>query len=272
MIRNPRMSGGRRMLPGHTSLAFGVPTSAPGTIHALGLAGGITFGPREGRTILFGRNEPDVHVCLGGNDRAISRQHGSLRHHENHWWLRNTGRLPLRLPSSRLLFAQDEPFPLNPGYTPLFVRGSSGRQYMLELYVTGREGDRPPDCPEDGTLPPKTWRLKPAERLALTVLAQRYLMHDTHQHPLSWRDAADQLGELQPLAGWTAKRVERMVSRIRAELSQEISGLTRKEIGEPVGNQLNHNLIRALLESTTLTPADLRLLEDPPAGPVEHDD
>jgi hypothetical protein len=273
VITSPRMSGGRHLPPGHASLAFGVPASAPGTIHALGLTGGVTFAPKDGRTILFGRHELDVHVCLGRNDRAISRKHGLLDHHDDHWWLSNTGLLPLLLPNSRLLFAQDEPVPLGPGYTPMFVRGSSGRQYMLELYVSGRDGDRPADCPEEATLPPKTWRLKPAERLALTVLSQRYLMHETHQHPLTWKDAADQLRELQPVADWTGKRVERMVGRIRAELSREgVSGLTREEIGEPVGNQLNHNLIRELMESTTLTPADLRLLEDPPAGSVEHDD
>lgn len=265
------MSGGQRLPSGYTSLAFGVAASAPGTIHALGMSGGVRFGPKEGRTIVFGRQELDVHVCVGRDDRAISRQHGSLRHHENHWWLRNTGRIPLLLPSSRLLFPEDEPFPLTPGYTPLFLRGFSGRQYMLELHVTGQEGDRPPDCPDDETLPPKTWSLLPVEKLALTVLAQRYLMHDTHQHPLTWKDTADQLAELQPAAGWTAKRVEKMVCRIRAELSAEgVSGLTREEVGEPVGNQLNHNLIQALMQSTTLGPAQLRLLEDPPrASAVE---
>ncbi|WP_280269081.1 hypothetical protein [Nocardia wallacei] len=33
--------------------------------------------------------------------------------------------------------------------------------------------------------------------------------------------------------------------------------------GEPVGNTLNHNLIRALMDSTTLVPPDLRLLDHP---------
>lgn len=36
-----------------------------------------------------------------------------------------------------------------------------------------------------------------------------------------------------------------------------MSGLTRDEVGEPVGNTLNHNLITELLLTTTLVPPDL---------------
>jgi hypothetical protein len=171
------------------------------------------------------------------------------------------------------VFGGDEPFPLDPGYTPLFVRGSRGRQYMLELYVIGQDGGGQEECPGDSTLPPRVWSLKPVERLVLTVLAQRYLMHDMYQHPLTWRDTADQLGELQPSADWTAKRAERLVNRIRLRLSGlGVSGLTKEEVGQPVGNALSHNLIGELMQSTTLSPADLRLLENPLPGSVEHDD
>jgi hypothetical protein len=256
-------SGGRPLPTGQTSLAHGVPGSAPGTIHALGTEGGVTFRPKDGRTLLFGRNSEDVHVCLGHNDQRISRQHGSVRHHDHHWWLRNTGQLPLRLPGSRMLFAQDAPLPITAGYTPLFVRGSHGRQYMLELYVTGETGDRPPNCPRAATLPPKVWSLTPVERLAVTALAQRYLMHDLHQHPLTWRETADLLADLQPTRDWKDRKVERMIGLIRTRLAKDgVPGLTREEIGEPVGNQLNHNLILELMNAT-ITPTDLRLLESP---------
>jgi hypothetical protein len=43
-----------------------------------------------------------------------------------------------------------------------------------------------------------------------------------------------------------------------------VPGLTREEVGEPVGNALNDNLIRELVLSTTLVPPDLALLDDPP--------
>ncbi len=37
-------------------------------------------------------------------------------------------------------------------------------------------------------------------------------------------------------------------------------GLTREEVGEPVGNMLNHNLITELLRTRTLVPPDLLML------------
>jgi hypothetical protein len=37
--------------------------------------------------------------------------------------------------------------------------------------------------------------------------------------------------------------------------------LTREEVGEPVGNTLNDNLLRELVRSSALTPKDLELME-----------
>ena len=46
-------------------------------------------------------------------------------------------------------------------------------------------------------------------------------------------------------------------------------GLTREEVGEPVGNALNHNLLGELLLSTTLVPPDLaRIDPDEPGSSV----
>jgi pSer/pThr/pTyr-binding forkhead associated (FHA) protein len=130
-------------------------------LHVLAVTGGVRVGPKEGRVIHFGRNRPEAHVCIGENDRKVSRQHGTFTRDAGHWWVRTTGRLPVRLLSMR-----DEPIP---------------------------------------------------------------------------------------------------VSRVRTRMSRGgVAGLTREEVGEPVGNTLNHNLIRELTESTTLVPPDLRLagLED----------
>ena len=247
----------------HGSLARGVTPSPPGTIHVLSLTGGITFGPKNGRTVTFGRNRPEVHVCLGEDDARVSRQHGTLHHDQGRWWLANTGQLPMRLPAARLLFRDEEPVPLDEGYTPLFVRGSSRREHLLEVHVTGHSAAQPRPRHRDLTQPPKTWLLGADERIALIVLGQRYLLHELRPQPLSWKDAADELAELQPYAGWTARRVEHVVVGVRTKLSQNgVSGLTRKEIGEPVGNALNDNLMRELLLSTTLVPPDLALLDD----------
>jgi hypothetical protein len=256
---------GQPLPPAHGSLALGVPPSAPGTIFALALTGGIMMKPRQGRTILFGRNRPEVHVCVGEDDPQVSRQHGLLIHHRGQWRVSNTGRRPLRLPGSRMLSPDEEPVPLSEGYTPLFVQGASGREHLLELYVTGPEGRRPSSRHGDPTQLPRVWRLQPDERLALIVLGQHYLLHDAHPHPLSWRQAADQLAELQPGAGWTSKRVEHMITSVRIRLSRNgVAGLTRDEVGEPVGNTLNHNLLIELVQSTTLIPLDLAILDDPP--------
>ncbi|WP_433179624.1 hypothetical protein [Actinoallomurus sp. CA-150999] len=255
--------GGRRLSAGHASLAFGVPSSMPGDIYALAIGGGITVRPQEGRTIVFGRNRPEVQVCIGEQDRRISRSHGLLTCHDRRWWVRTTGRLPVRFPDARLLFAGDEPIPLAEGYTPLFVRGSSGREHLLELYVAGADEPRSTSQHADPTQPPRTWRLLPAERLILVVLAQRYLLHEPHPQPLAWQQASEHLNDLQPDAGWTAKKVAHKVATVRARLSKAgVSGLTREEVGEPIGNKLNENLIRELMESTTLVPPDLAELDD----------
>jgi hypothetical protein len=230
-------------------------------IYALTVGGGIAVRPREGRTITFGRNRPKVHLCIGEDDRRISRHHGLLTCRDRTWWVRTTGRLPVRFPDSRLLFADDGSVPLAEGYTPLFVRGSNGREHLLELYVTGPDRRKPASRHSGTTLPPRTWRLSVTERLVLVVLAQRYLLHEPHPRPLTWQQVCRHLDDLQPGAGWTAMKVEHEVAAVRARLARDgVPGLTRAEVGEPVGDALNRNLIRELLESTTLVPPDLAML------------
>jgi hypothetical protein len=253
---------GNRLPDSHDSLAYGVPRSVPGSIYALAIGGGVRMGPREGREVVFGRNKPEVHVCIGEDDRRVSRQHGVLTHSQGQWWVRNTGRLPIRLPGSQWLFAKEESLPLGEGYTPLFVPGTRGREHLLELFVAGPDGERPVTKHDAKTDPPKTYRLLPEERLALVLLGQRYLLHESEPQPLTRQQVAEQLIELQPNAGWTHRKVEHLLAGVRDRLSRAgVAGLTREEVGEPVGNKLNDNLVRALVLSTTLVPPDLRLLD-----------
>ena len=256
------LADGQRLPRTHDSLAYGVAGSAAGSLFALAIGGGVTMGPREGRTVVFGRNKPDVHVCIGEDDRRVSRRHGLLTHRDGQWWVANTGRLPIRLPGSQWLFASEESLPLGEGYTPLFVPGTRGREHLLELFVAGSDGRRPESRHDAHTDPPKTWRLLPDERLALVLLGQRYLLHESDPQPLTRQQVAKQLSELQPVAGWTHRKVEHLLTTVRERLSRGgVTGLTREEVGEPVGNKLNDNLIRALVLSTTLVPPDLRLLD-----------
>jgi hypothetical protein len=182
-------------------------------------------------------------------------------HLADQWWVRATGKLPLRLPKSRLLFNQDDPIPLAAGYIPLFVGGSSGREHLIEVHVQAEPGSGLSTRPEDVTQPPNLWPLSPTERLVLVVLGQRYLLHEVYPNPLSWRQVAEHLNEIDPDRHWSGKTVEHLVQAVRNRLSRGgVAGLTRDEIGEPVGNTLNHNLIRELMATTTLVPPDLRLI------------
>ncbi len=248
----------------YETLANGAPRSPEGTIHVLALAGGVVFPPKEGRTLLFGRDKEGVHVCIGENDHRISRRHGRLTHHRGQWWVGNTGRVAMRLPGSRMLFPEEEEIPLGEGYTPMFVRGSNGREHVLEVFVAGSEHSQPRSLHQEPTEPQKTYRLSPAERLVLVALGQRYLLHDIYPQPQPYTRIAAQLAELQPAAGWGDRRVANLVADVRCRLSAKgVAGLTAEEVGEPVCNMLNHNLIRELMESTTLAPPDVRLLTHP---------
>ncbi|WP_232667791.1 FHA domain-containing protein [Pseudonocardia sp. TRM90224] len=192
----------------------------------------------------------------------MSRRHGVLERVGPRWALRNIGRLPIRLPSSRMVFAGDEPVELPVGYTPMFIRSRSGREHIVEVRVAG-----PPDTGGSSyagsTSHEPIWHLSTEEKLIMVVLGQRYLRQDAHPQPLSWRQVADELNELVPEQGWTTKRAEHVGVAVRKRLSQAgVAGLTRDEVGDPVGNALNHNLLLELVSSAILVPPDLRMLDD----------
>lgn len=252
------------------SLAFGVPPSAPQTIYALALSSETSAAPQKGRTIRFGRNRPDVDVCVGEDDPQVSREHGTVVFTDGQWWIANTGKGPIRLGNVGYLFPRDERLPIPDGYTPAFIMGSpkgrnpgERREHLIELYVAGPSGTRPAARHADPTRPPRTWSLTRDDRLALIAIGQRYLYHDFHPLPMGYKQAAEQLAELDPEAGWTEVRVRRRVENVRNRLSRAgVPGLTKEEVGEPVGNVLNENLIKELMLSTTLVPRDLALLDD----------
>jgi hypothetical protein len=254
-----------RVLPARSaSLVFEPAGSVPGTIFVLGPQGGVSTDPTPGATVTFGRNLAEVDVCVGAEDDRVSRRHGLLSRGARHWALRNTGRLPIRLPGSRMLFPDGEPVELAAGYLPMFIRGKSGRDHLVEVRVAGAIGAAP-SRHSALTSAEQVWGLGPDERLVLVVLGQRYLRHDAYPQPLSWRQVADELNELFPGQGWTAKRAEHIGVAVRKRLSAAgVAGLTRDEVGDPVGNALNHNLLLELVASAALVPPDLRILDNIP--------
>ncbi|MGC4940121.1 FHA domain-containing protein [Kribbella sp. DT2] len=252
---------GHPLPPEQRTLEYGVPNARPGTIFVLTVHGGIQLAAGPGRAIVFGRNAREVNVCIGGDDQQVSRRHGEIAYQGTQWWVTTAG-APLRVRREKL-FAGDEPYPLAAGYTQLFVPGSGDREHLLEVYVVSEAGTGPKPRHEAPTIPRKKWTLSAEERLVLTVVGERYLLQEPAAQPVAWRVAAGRLNELQENAEWNERTVARLVERVRLRLHRgAVKGLTREEVGEPVGNTLNHNLFTELLESATLTPADLTAVDD----------
>ena len=252
-----------QVLPASTRrLADGVPSAPPGTLFVFAEEGGYAVPPRRFR-LLFGRGKGDVHVAIGTHDPYVSRLHGVLSCDGREWWLRNEGRLPIHLPDDLMVLSGHE-LPMEPGYTPLFINTPAHRSYLLEIHVVGQPGDAPEEIPHLPTREPDLYRLTEDERLVLVVLAQRYLRQERYPQPVSWKQVAEDLNRVAEDREWTPKVAAHLVRTVRERLAAArtpVPGILRNDgVGEPVGNVLNHNLIRALLKNTTLLPTDLDLL------------
>lgn len=254
--------GGQKVVRNYDSLLRQVARPTPGAIFALALSAGATLPPGSSDQIRFGRNRPQVDLCLGEDDLRVSRQHGVIDYRQGCWEVTNTGKLPIRLPAGRWLFPGDESHPLVPGYTPLFVRGSRGREHLLEVYVIDADGRCPDTLYGAVTHAPDRYWLDDEERLVLVALGQRYLAQQDFAQPLTRRQVAEEMDRLQPDVEWDEKKVERVIAPVRMRLHKAgVRGVVKEELAEPIGNMLNHNLIHALMASATLTPADLALLD-----------
>ncbi|GAA2449063.1 hypothetical protein [Streptomyces macrosporus] len=250
------------LLPKETgSLARGLPPARPDTLFVLGANGGMSVAPDARLSLMFGRNEPDVHVCVGADDPHVSRRHGYITREYSRWVLGNTGRLPIRLPGSRLLLGGDRT-ELPTGYTPLFIVAPR-QEHLLEVRIAVPEpAPNPGDRHEAETRERGTWPLSPVEKLVLVCLGQRYLRNEPRPQPLTWDQVAAELGELRPGERWSRRRAAHIVTKVRKRLGTTVPGLLEEEVPPPVGNTLNHNLIMELLVTTTLRTSDLLLLEE----------
>lgn len=248
------------------SLLDGLPSAAPGTIVVRSEEGGCAA-PAGDFRVRFGRDGGAVDVLVGAGDRRVSRLQGTLMCTGTEWWLRNEGRLPLRLPDEAMLLSGHE-MPLGAGYTPVMV-GAPGRPgHLLEIRVVGGTGAEPDRGPLRSTEMSDVYGLTEVERVVLVALAQRYLRQERYPQPVSWKQVAAELNAVAPERAWTPKAAEHIVGGVRARLARAhppVAGIRRDDgVGDPVGGTLNHNLIVALLRAATLSPADLRLLGDEP--------
>jgi hypothetical protein len=258
----PGGAGKVHVLPkGFGSLNRGLPPAEPGTLFVLGENGGMRVAPDAGFTVLFGRNDPEVHVSVGVGDPHVSRCHGAIAEEHGSWVLTNLGRLPIRLPAGHLVLHGDRT-PLPVAYTPLFIVAPA-REHLLEVRVSASaRSNESHERFEAETRSRSVWPLTPAERLVLASLGQRYLRGEPQAQPLTWAQVAQELSARRPAERWTWRRAAHIVANVRQRLSTTVPGLREEEIQPPVGNALNHNLIMELLVSTTLTTSDLDLLDD----------
>src|SRR5580765_6367197 len=180
----------------------------PGTLFARAIGDSVRMGPKDGRVLVFGRNRPEVHLCIGEDDLSISRRHGTLTCHGSQWWLRNTGVLGIHVGETRLVTPDDAPFPLTPGFTSLTIEGRNGRLHLIEVQVYGGDTSGGSGSPRygDKTLPVRAWMLDDDERLVIVAMAQDYLRSAPDPRPRSWQQVASLLQDIDPARSWTEKK------------------------------------------------------------------
>lgn len=153
-------------------------------------------------------------------------------------------------------------------YTPVFIGDLGRRVHSMEIRLVDYRRDKAGCDSGDETVAPMAHPLSQTERLVLTALARRYLLGLPGAQPAAWKQVATDMNQLPSNREWNEKNVARVVAGVRERLSKPdyprpVPGLLRDEVlGEPLGNALNDNLIRALLQNATLTPADLHLFVD----------
>jgi hypothetical protein len=234
----------------------GAPAPA-GSVFVLGEHGGYGAAPRLSHQLVLGRNDEDVHVVVGEDDWYVSRKQAIVRCVPYGagftWTLRNLGRQPLRIPAEPLVLQEHE-IVLKPGYTTMFIHGD--RLHVVEVLVSGQVG-RAPVPPHRKTVD-RGHPLTPQQRLVLVVMFQAYLRRDERAHPLSAKDTSAVLNSVPGQSGWTNSRVHHEVDGVRHQLATRgHNGLTA-ESAHP--ESLRLNLVDVLLETATLVPPDLRLL------------
>lgn len=242
----------------HEPLLAGAPAPA-GTLFVLGEDGGYAAAPTATNHLVVGRNSPDVHITVGAADWYVSREQATLRCLPSaagaRWTLRNGGRLPIRLPHAPALLHQHEA-ELPDGYTPLYIQGS--RLHVVEVLVSSGPTGRQQVRPDTGTRD-LGWPLTPRERLVLVALFQSFLLRLPDAHPLSWNDVARTLDEVPGQRGWTGRRAEHVVDVVRHRLVVGGAAGVTADSAHPEAIRLN--LLRILLDTATLVPPDLRLLD-----------
>lgn len=243
-----------------------------GTLRVLEPADGLIVSPTEGMVLWFGRNRPDVHICVGADDLGVSRRHGTLEYTAGSWWVRTLGARPVRVGRDHVVLRGDEPVPLPDGRTSLQVEGLDPNEvHVLRVVVVGPAAAPRPVCgARTRTKGVRGHPLDPVERMVTTVVAQRLLRHDPGAALLTSGEAAEELealrsGPADPRLGprpWTSRRVEHLLRRLRGRLAAAgVAGLVPEPGTTGYDSVYRRTLVDELVRSGTLTAADLRLLD-----------
>jgi hypothetical protein len=265
-----------QVLPGWVrSLAPGLPHPPPGEVPLDPMPSGTLYAltdhagwavPPASLKLEFGRRERDVHLPIGTDDPRISRFHGYLHWAGDTWWIRNEGSpIMILFPEASMLLTGHERA-IERGYTPMLLGDPAERVHSLEVRVGAADRGVAVGA-EDVTVPPQQFELSERERLVLTSLAQNYLLGLPAPKPVPWSQVAADVAEFNTDEQWTPPRPANVVAGIRRRLSHPeckpyaIPGLmSDASMSEPIGDALNVNLIRAMIQSMTLTPSDLKLI------------
>jgi hypothetical protein len=230
-----------------------------GTLFVLGDAGGYAAAAVSGRELVVGRNTPDVHVAIGRDDAYVSREHATLRcvpyGGATQWVLRNGGKLPIRMPDTApLLRAHEAPLPT--GYTPLYIQGE--QLHVVEVLVSNGQRQRGSVKPDTKT---GTLRLPLTQRewLVLVALFSDVLAREDQALARTWNETARLLNDVPGQSGWTDRKAENVVDGVRQRLTA--AGIDRLTRETAPSEALKTNLARVLIDTGTLLPEDLRVLQ-----------
>jgi hypothetical protein len=168
----------------------------------------MSVAPDADFSLVFGRNEPEVHVCVGMHDTHVSRQQA---HHAGALEMGAVQHPPAR----RATGSPRSRAELKAGHFPMFIV-SPKQEHLLEVRISAPApaAASKSDC-EAPTDENAKRDLDDLQKLVLVCLAQRYLRGDPHPQPLPWAQGAEELQRLRPDEKWGVRRAAHIVDKLR---------------------------------------------------------
>lgn len=228
----------------------------------------VMYGARSwtltpGQTFTFGRGQA-CSAVLSADDRGVSRQAGSLRHHDGAWWVHNDSRACLLYVTGDRGFRADIPpgmrLPLQQWHAKVRLTGGLGTYTLLvrlpELDHPPGDTDAAAHASPDGAggqgRPSSTTEFRPplteSDRLVLAARFEKYLTwrYPGAPTPCTAREAAERIG-------WKPHAVVKRCENIRERYARHGAPGLR-------GPRALEELAALLTSTGELTADDLRRL------------